>query len=62
VQVGGKSSGPCVAFDRRRYTLPTIKRGLEVANMRKRLALFTATTLTVREGGDAFYFVLASDA
>ena len=38
-QVGGESSGTCVAFDRRRYTLPTIKRGLEEASMRKLLAL-----------------------
>jgi predicted deacylase len=38
-QVGGASSGPCVAFDRRRYTLPTLKRGLEEASMSKRLAL-----------------------
>jgi hypothetical protein len=28
-QVGGESSGLCVAFDRRRYTLSTLKRGLE---------------------------------
>src|SRR6202047_4313442 len=38
-QVGGKSSRPCVAFDWRRYTLPTLKRGVEEASMRKRLAL-----------------------
>ena len=38
-QVGGKGSGPCVVFDRRRYILPTLKRGLEEASMRKRLAL-----------------------
>jgi predicted deacylase len=30
---------PCVAFDRRRYTLPTLNRGLEEASMCKRLAL-----------------------
>ena len=29
----------CVAFDRRRYTLPTLKRGVEEASMRKRQAL-----------------------
>src|SRR5437660_11774870 len=38
-QVGGEASGSCVASDRRRYTLPTIKRGVEEASMRKRLAL-----------------------
>src|SRR5260370_8488859 len=29
-------SGPCLAFDRRRYTLPTIKPGVEAAIMRNR--------------------------
>jgi hypothetical protein len=30
-QVDGESSGSCSAFDRRRYTLPTLERGLEEA-------------------------------
>ncbi len=30
--------------------------------VKTRYRLVTATTLTVREGGDAFYFFLASDA
>ena len=34
-----RTAGSCVAFDRRRYTLPTNKRGLEEASMRKLLAL-----------------------
>ena len=30
-QVGGESSRSCLDFDRRRYTLPTLKLGLEEA-------------------------------
>jgi hypothetical protein len=49
-QVGGESSGSCGAFDRRRYTLPTLKRGVEEASMRKRLALILQKLRSVRGG------------
>jgi hypothetical protein len=46
--------GTCAAFDRRRYTLPTIKRGLGEAKYAQTFDIDSSELLSVRGGDGTF--------